>query len=129
MLSAQTASVRLSQLLTWGKAPGERRALFPLRRRGDKMISPRKLARSSKRGEKQKRDEMIKSVRKLSEPDGDQRGMAHFLQRRPLCREQEVPQKIGGEGKQIQREYGRGPMWPYYKAYTAGTIFFNSSAL
>lgn len=37
--------------------------------------------------------------------------------------------KIWGKRKQIQREYGRSPMWPYYKGYTAGTIFFNSSAL
>lgn len=28
--------------------------------------------------------------------------------------------RIWSRRKQIQREYGRSPMWPYYKGYTAG---------
>lgn len=45
----------------------------------------------------------------------------NFLQRRPWGRGgKRGKTKEYEKGKQIQREYGRSPMWPYYNGYTAG---------
>ena len=125
-----------SHLKCWGKLSSERpslwqgRLFFLCNFTTTKCWAPFKDGiRGNKDGEKQKRAKMrflsenYRNQAKIKEDWRISSSADHYAE------EQEVQQKLRGKRKQIQREYGRSPMWPYYKGYTAGTIFFNSSAL